>query len=289
MRHLLLAVLTLSGASAAAQVATSPAPPAPAAQTAPAPTASAFPDGTARNADYVLGPGDALKITVFDEPGLTNTFTIDSDGGFAYQLLERVEAGNKTTAQVRNDILRRLSDGFVKNPQVVVEIASFRPRSISVLGEIRSPGKLTMTGQMSLLDALAQAGWVTAAVGDEIRILHAPDGRGGPTETVVSLNALQNGRPGTNIVMRDGDSVILAKEQKFTMSGQVRQPSQYTWEKGITVRVAIALAGGMSDRGSTRGIRVFREDEKGQKKWFNIGMDDLVQPGDIIDVRQRRL
>ena len=87
---------------------------------------------------------------------------------------------------------------------------------------------------------------------------------------------------------KHGDMVIVDRAQKFTVSGLVRKPNQYTWERGTSVRVALALDGGLADKGSNRGIVVHRK-VGGKPTRTNIGMDDLVEPNDILEIRQRRL
>jgi polysaccharide export outer membrane protein len=241
-----------------------------------------------RNADYQLGAQDTLKVTVFDEPTLTGSFRIDADGSFAYPLLERVKAAGRTTADVRTEIQKRLAE-FVQRPQVTVEVDQFRARKVSVVGQVRSPGPITLIGQMTVLEALAQAGYMTADAGSEIQVLHQPDaGAARGATTRIAIADLQANRGDANIVLREGDMVIVDRAQKFTVSGLVRSPNQYVWERDMTVRVAIALAGGVTEKGSTRGILVYRN-VSGKKERRNIGLDDPVEPNDILEIRQRRL
>jgi polysaccharide export outer membrane protein len=262
----------------------------PAAPVAVAPAAQAPPAAVApRNNDYLLGPQDTVKVTVYDEPSLTGSYRIDADGAFSYPFLERVKAAGRTTTDIKEEIQKRLADGFVQKPQVSVEIENFRTRNVSVLGEVRSPGRLPLVGQMTLLEALSQAGYVTATAGNEIMILHAPEAAGAKGLTTrVSLNDVQANRPDANLLLREGDTVIVDRARKVTVSGLVRNPGQVTWERGMTVRVALALAGGIAEKGSTRGIRVHR-DINGKKDWMDIEQDDPVEADDIIEVRQRRL
>lgn len=285
MRHVLALLVLLSSAGAAAQ--TPPAqtePPATTTTTVPMTTPTAL-----RNAEYVLGPGDSVKVTVFDEPVLTGTFRVDGDGTFSYPLLDRVQAGGRRTGEIRDEIQKRLAEGFVQRPQVTVEIDQFRQRQVSVVGQVRSPGRLTLIGQMTLLEALAQAGYLTPEAGTEIHVLH--DNKGNPLSsvtTVVQIADLQGGKADANIVLRENDLIIVNRSEKFTVSGHVRSSGKFEWERNMTVRVALALAGGITEKGSTRGIRVYRE-VKGVRQQMEIGVDDLVQPNDIIEVRQRRL
>ena len=115
----------------------------------------------AGQAKYMIGPQDLLKITVFDEPDLTNSYRVDSDGFITFPYISRVAAGGLTLGELQDRIRTLLSAGFIRNPQVRVEI-EFKSQSVIVSGEVRQPGKITMTGTMTLLEALAAAGSPTS-------------------------------------------------------------------------------------------------------------------------------
>ena len=283
MRYILTLCLLVASTPAWAQ---GPAPPSMAA--------------AADRADYVLGPQDILKVMVFDEPSLTGSFRVDADGAFSYPYLDRVQASGRTPRDLKEEIEKRLADGFVRRPQVSVEIEQFRTRNVQVVGEVRSPGKYSLVGQMTLLEALALAGYMTSNAGSEVLILHQPSALPGgalppgavntsgvPT-TRVSIQELQQNRPGANPLLREGDTVVVNKAEKLTVTGHVRTPGQIVWERAMTVRIALALAGGVSEKGSTRGIKVLRE-EGGTRIELEIGIDDGVEPNDILTVRQRLL
>ena len=130
------------------------------AQQAPAPLpAPPRPEpAAAAPARYMIGPQDLLKITVFDEPDLTNSYRVDGDGFITFPYIGRVPAGGLTLAELQDRIRGLLAAGFIRNPQVRAEIGEFKSQSVLVSGEVRQPGKITMTGAMTLLEALAAAG-----------------------------------------------------------------------------------------------------------------------------------
>jgi polysaccharide export outer membrane protein len=227
---------------------------------------------------------------VFDEPDLTKTgLRIDADGTFTFPLIdERIKAAGRTTAEIRDELQKRLLS-FVKTPQVTVEVDGFRPRKANVVGQVRAPGPVTLVGQMTLLEALAQVGYLSPDAGNEIEVVHQTDNPGvkGSSTRILVADAQLN-KPEANIVLREGDLIIVSEKQKFVVSGLVRSPNQYTWERGMTVRIALALAGGVTEKGSTRGLTVHRK-VNGKAERKNIDQDELVEPDDIIEVRQRRL
>jgi polysaccharide export outer membrane protein len=250
--------------------------------------------------DYVVGAQDVLKVTVFDEPQLSGTFRVDTDGTFTYPFVGRITATGQTLRSIESTLTTLLADGYVKRPQVAIEVEEYRSRSIFVVGEVRTPGKYPLTGQMTLIEALAQAGSTTATASSEVLILRRPAGAGadgaalspgapGVMQTLrVSLTDMQSGRESTNPVLQEGDTIFVARAERFYVTGQVRSPGAYTYERGMTVLQAISLAGGLSDRGSNRGIKIVRM-TGGKKREIGAKLEDLIEPNDTIVVRQRLL
>ena len=254
--------------------------------------------GGNRSSDYVIGSQDVLKITVFDEPTMSGSYRVDSDGSFQYPMLGRVAVGGMRVRQVEQLLKTKLEDGYIKRAQVAVDVEQFRSRSIFVVGEVRAPGKYPMMGQMSLIEALAAAGSTTPAASSEIMILRPRDaGTAQPLTpeqvdqsnvTRVNLADLQLGRLSQNVILAEGDTIFVPKAEKFFITGQVRTPGAYTYERGLTVLQAISLAGGLTEKGSNRRIKVIRA-VKGKKTQQGINLSDAIQPGDTLVVPQRLL
>jgi polysaccharide export outer membrane protein len=261
------------------------------AQPAQAPSAS-------DRVDYVVGPQDVLKVTVFDEPQLSGTFRVDVDGAFTYPFLGRIKAVGQNLRSIEAELARLLGDGYVRRPQVAIEVEQYRSRSIFIVGEVRSPGKFALSGEMTLIEALAQAGSTTTAAGSEVLILHSPDparpeqaepGATPETRTTrVNLSDLQSGKILNNVMLREGDTIFVPKAERFFVTGHVRSPGAYPHERGMTVLQAISLAGGLSEKGSNRGLKVVRV-VNGQKKEVTVKLTDAIQPNDTLVIRQRLL
>lgn len=259
-------------------------------QTPPAQPASAGPT------DYQVGPQDILAIAVFNEPDLSGAFTIDSDGTLTYPLIGRIKVEGETLRQIQEKLTKLLGESFLVNPQVSVEIREYRSQSVYVLGEVRSPGIIRLAGNMTLIEVLIQAGSVTPAAGNELQIVRQKGERkiGGPVlatddvdvdVTYVDLRDIQSGRL-SQVMLRDGDTVFVAKAGTFFVVGEVRSPGSYTWQRGLNVQQAIALAGGLTDRGSRGRLKILRQ-VSGKRVEVDVDESDLVQPADTIVVGRR--
>ena len=263
-----------------------------------APLSAQQPTATSDNRDYVVGPQDVLRITVFEEPQLTGSFRVDTDGSFTYPFIGLVPAAGQTLRAIEDLITKRLAAGWVKRPQVSIEVEQFRARNIFIVGAVKSPGKYPLSGsQTTLLEALAQAGYLGPNSGAEVLVLKPGERTAGDgpltveaaTDTVrVSLAELQEGRLSANITIREGETIFVPGAEKFYVSGYVRSPGAYTYERGMTVLQALTLAGGVSDKGSTRGLKAQRL-VIGKKKEVKLKVTSPIQPGDTIVVRQRFL
>lgn len=278
MLHLIVLFL-LAGAPAAAQTPADPPPSRP-------------------NADYVVGAQDVLKVTVFDEPQLSGTFRVDSDGSFAYPFLGRIKAFGETLRSIETELTKRLSDGYVRRPQVAIEVEQYRSRSIFVVGEVRTPGKYPLSSHMTLIEALAQAGSTTTNASSEVLVMHpvsagSADGALVPgardvNTTRVNLADLQAGHLIDNVVLHEGDTIFVPKAEKFYVTGHVKSPGAFTFERGMTVLQALSLAGGLSEKGSNRGIKVVRV-VNGKRQEIGVKLEDVILPNDTLVVRQRFL
>ena len=248
--------------------------------------------------DYLVGPQDTLRITVFNEDELSDVYPVDRDGSITFPYIGQVSVNGLTLHGVEVEITRLLADGYLVNPQVTSEIADFRLTVFYVLGEVNTPGQHSLPGNPSLLDALSAAGAITPQAGNEVQIIRSPTGaasagpvlaQGGDPEvevTVVSLDELRSGLL-ARVTVGDGDTVNVLKAATFFVTGEVSSPGPYVWIQGMTVRQAIALASGYTNRGSSRGIKIERMVDD-VKMEVGVNEDDLVQPDDTLKIRRRR-
>ena len=244
---------------------------------------------------YAVGPQDVLAISVFDQPGLTGKFTVEADGTFTFPLIGRVKAGGQTLRDVESDMRQMLSQGFLKNPQVSVAVDQYRSQRVFVVGEVRNPGPYPLSGDMTLIEALARAGSTTERARTEAIIVRGngaasgprlPDAASAAEAMHVDLDVLQGGGQSRNVLLRDGDTIFVPKAEMVFVFGQVKNPGGYPVQRDMTVLQALSLAGGITDRGTTARVRVVRI--IGDKKQdIKVKLDDIVRAGDTIIVPER--
>jgi polysaccharide export outer membrane protein len=247
---------------------------------------------------YVVGPNDVLTITVFNQPQLSGRFNVESDGTLAFPLLGRVAVGGLSIRAVEDEMRRRLASGYVKDPHVSVTMETYRSQQVFVMGEVQRPGSLQFTGAMTLIEALARAGSTTERAGMEAVIVRSRTaGSDAPAiplsadsanaETIrINLRSLQTGTLAQNVALRPGDTVFVPRAETVFVLGQVRTAGEYALRSGMTVRQLLALAGGMTERGSTRRIQIIRTID-GKEVTTGATLQTKVQPGDTIVVRDR--
>ncbi len=104
----------------------------------------------------LLAPGDEVYISVFGEEQLNGVYALDDQGDISFPLLGRIPAGNRTTEQLRLSMIDRLSDGYLAQPQVTIELRTTEP--FSIVGEVENPGRYTLKDSVTVLQAVAIAG-----------------------------------------------------------------------------------------------------------------------------------
>src|SRR2546425_823448 len=248
--------------------------------------------------DYVVGPQDVLTITSYDQADLSGKFSVEADGTFTYPMIGRFTAGGLTLRQVEDGLKKRLKDeGFFRNPQITVAVEQYKSQKVFIVGEVRNPGAYTLSGNMNLVEAIARAGSTLPSAGGDVVIVHAGENAPGPAVpdtdddakdlVRVNLRDLENGAFSQNALLKDGDTVFVSRAQSVYVFGQVKNPGAYgLQQQNTTILQALALAGGVTDRGTTSRIKVMRI-VNGEKKELQVKLTDVVQPGDTIIVAER--
>lgn len=245
----------------------------------------AYPALSANN-DYQMGTGDVLRITVYGQPDLTTEARIGEGGSITFPLIGDVKLIGSTPSQGEIEIARRLKkSGFILDPSVNLNIVQYRSQQISVLGRVNRPGKHVLEKISRVSDALALAGGIIIDGSDTITLVRE---RSGKTEyrdiDVVAL--FKEGGETSNELVEDGDIINVSRQSMFYIYGEVQRPGSFRLEQNMSVVQALSLGGGLTQRGTQRGIRILRRDDKGAMQELATQLSDPVKRDDVIYVKE---
>ena len=233
-----------------------------------------------------LGPGDAIRVTVFQNPDLTTEATISADGTVAFPLLGEVRVAERTPIEAGKLIAEGLRQRkLVLDPQVSVTLVELRSRQIAVLGAVAKPGHYPLeAAHTRVTDLLAIAGGVTEA-GDETVVVVT--NRNGTTERIeIDVPAMYaTGNLEANIELQPGDTLFVPSAPVFYIYGAVQRPGAYPLEPGTSVLRALALGGGLTTRGTERGLTIHRKGADGEPLELDAELADSVEADDVIRVK----
>jgi len=257
---------------------------------------------------YAIGARDILAITVLGQAQMTGDFLVDRDGMISFPAVGRIRAAGLSAAEFEKGLTTILTDGYLKRPQVTVEVKEYNSQRVTVAGEVTKPGVYPLRNDPTLRALLLQLGVLGPNAGHEvlvIRQLDAPEsvaaGGGIPTDTEAAES--DSSTPGAepqqlsfsvqrvlagmdNIVLRNEDTVFVPKAKLVYVSGHVAKPGPLRYEEGMTVLQALSLAGGVTSRGAEGRLKVIRIID-GERKQFKPKLADPVNPEDTIVVPER--
>lgn len=233
--------------------------------------------------DYVVGPGDVLRITVFGHDNLGTVDRITSNGFVTMPLLGPVQVGGSTIPAISTKIAALLADGYLVKPMVKVFVDEFRSKKTVVLGHVNSPGLLELSGPTTLLQVLSKAGGLKDSSGDTATIKR--DNNGKKEVIVIDLVALfEGGDLANNISIRDGDTIFVSKGGMCYVTGEVASPGVYPCRDEPTVLKLVALAGGFNGRAAKDGINIVRVVNGKKTIMKKVDLQHSLIPNDVIVV-----
>ena len=246
--------------------------------------------------EYHVGVGDKLEINVFGHDDLSKVVEVRADGSINYPLIGDLNVAGRTVDQIDAEVTRILGKDYLVDPQVSVDIREYQSQWVTIIGEVRTPGKYVLKRNMRLIDVLAEAGGATKEAGSQILVTRQGQD-GAPRQIVLDRDRLlsQNNQE-TNIPLQHGDIVAVVEKEVFYIRGEVTKPGAYLLESGMTILKAISLAGGFTQFANRKQVDLLRAGESGvqSKKRVNVkaiedgkGEDLPVHANDTIIVPRR--
>ena len=277
------------------------------------------------DADFHLGVGDIVDITVDKAPELSGSYRVALNGSFEMYFLGRIQALNKTTEELRSLISDGLRGRYLMAPKVVVVLKQRNSRAVYVQGAVRNPGIYQLDGRVSLLKLISLCGGLTDNHGSAAFIFRKASG---PNETAqepvaiatsadpsdrqgenpgsaeytfnsVNISGLLKGNLSENVMIESHDIVNIPIADLFFVAGEVRAPGSFPLKTGTTLRQAISLAQGFTIQAAKGRAIIFREDPTtGERTDVKIDVgavmdgkqpDLAIRPNDVIIVPHSKL
>jgi polysaccharide biosynthesis/export protein len=241
----------------------------------------------AQQQQYLIGSGDILRISVFKNPDLSLDIRVSEAGTISYPLVGSVPVGGLTPSAAERKIGDLLKEGgFVLNPQVNILITTALGGLVSVIGDVRTPGRYSVEaagGHVSGM--LASAGGISPTGSDRIVVSGTRNGK--PFRREIDVVAMSlSGNTADDVILAGGDTLFVNHAPLFYIYGQVQKPGQLPLVRNMTVMQALAAGGGVTGKGTSRGIVRHRRDASGKVKEESVSLDDDVQDQDVIYVKE---
>lgn len=240
-----------------------------------------------KKAEYMLGSGDSIRITVFQNPDLTVETRVSESGAVTYPLIGAVQLGGQTIAEAERTIATKLREGgFVQQPQVNILLVQIRGNQVSVLGLVGKPGRYPIeTFNMRVTDMLSMAGGIAPSGADTVILTGVRGGQHFRKEIDIPALFL-NGKTDQDVEIAGGDMIYVHRAPVFYIYGEVQRPSSYRLERDMTVLQGLAQGGGLSARGTERGLRIHRRGSDGKVEIIIPEKDQLIQADDVLYIQE---
>ncbi len=259
----------------------------------------ALPFWEARGQDYIIGPRDILQITVWGQPDLTEKkYSVSTEGTIVFPLIGDVRAAGLTEAQLGQKLVDMLGKDYLVNPQVLVSVAEYKSKRVLVLGEAEKPGAYPLTGEITVLEVISQAGGFSKNSGKQLVLVRpqqrvASAGQTLPAGTTIrrlNIDKIQAGDTSENIQVEAGDTIFIPKVNSFFALGEVTKPGAYALEKETTILEGVTIAGGFTNKAAAAGTKVIRKLPDGRQDTLAVDLSGAdpanrefkIQDGDTI-------
>lgn len=245
-------------------------------------TPSALQTSAAPQESLLIGPGDLLHITVFDEPEMEQRVRVNDAGEISLNLIGKIAVKGLSSGQAAALIKEKYQQGsFLNNPQVSVMVEEFAAESVSLIGQVQRPGPINLTTPRSILDVIALGGGMTDIADRNITIQR----RNGEKLKVFVPNKVDAALEQSNVMVYPGDIVMVPKAGIVYVLGDVARPGGYVMnnDSQLTVLQALAMAAGTNHTAKESKARLVRKQSDNTIKEQTIHLTEM-QKGKIPDM-----
>jgi polysaccharide biosynthesis/export protein len=244
--------------------------------------------------EYRIGPEDILQIQVWSRPDLSGQFPVDLSGDIRVPLIDAVHAAGRTTAELGKELTQRYGILDSNISDVVVSVAEYRSQTVTVVGEVRSPGRYSFPVIPNVWEVILGAGGATPSADlSGVQIVRKEPAEGEERTVTVDLSAGAEGiDPSTLPVLHPRDTVIVpslvgnvSSGESFQVLGAVRTPGIYRLSSAGTVVEALAASGGPTDNADLNHVRLTRPTESGVAAYDLDVRGHLYEGTPLVDMK----
>lgn len=242
--------------------------------------------------ENVLDDGDMVRVSVYGNPDLTTEAKVSASGMLNFPLIGEVRVGGLSAPETEQLIANRLiSEGYLRQAQINVIVLQSNSQQVSILGQVMKPGKYSIeSGAKSLFDFIALSGGVSAKGSSVVTILRVADNP--PKRLSVNIEQLflkssVDIIKRVNIEMIAGDIIYVPEAPVFYLFGEANRPGVYRYKPGMTVAQAISSGGGISVRGTDRGIKIDRRKGDGTLVKLSASLSSEILADDLVTIQER--
>ncbi|MBA4321763.1 MAG: hypothetical protein C0408_02990 [Odoribacter sp.] len=244
--------------------------------------------------EYMIGPGDVISIQVWDHGDLNRNVEVSQEGDFTFPLIGKIHTSGLSVFELEKIITDKLNSGYLISPQVTITISEFKNQEVFLFGAVKKPGSYVIKGKTHILKLTTDAGGFEDESGMSATVIRpkSPLLKNKPITLeqakenemiTIDLNQVTISSTDDKFYILPGDSIYINKMARFFVTGEVKKPGIYNWEKDLTIREAISIAGGATPRGSEERAWIVRRQDN-EEKQITPDMGDIVLPDDIITV-----
>jgi polysaccharide biosynthesis/export protein len=262
--------------------------------------------------DYVLGEGDLLSVRAYDLDDLNQRVRVENDGSVTLPLLNKVSVAGRTVSEVQSDLTKKLGT-FMFSPHVTVFVEEYRSQQVAVEGAVQKPGLVSQTVRNATVrDVLSAAGGTTPEAGSRLYLIPAEtrvyteaktlpggedtadtDHRAEAVMVDTAESDATTQRAFFTMPVRSGDVIVVPANGKFIADGWVEKPGTYPLTSGLTLRGALATAGGLAFPAKKGSVHIYQAGVNGQTSVRDVNYADIeamkapdviIHDGDVVQV-----
>lgn len=237
--------------------------------------------------NFVVGSGDIVRVGVFQNPELAVETRVDAAGRMSYPFLGALDVRGKTPGEIERLIATGLEErNVLKQPQVTVNVVQFRSQQVSVLGNVNRPGRFPLDLPYTVSDVVALAGGVAPNGAETVILSRVVNGELTNQAIDLSRMFMPGEKRADDIALLPGDVLYVHRAPMVYIYGEVQRPGPMRLERDMTVLQALSTGGGLTQRGTRRGVSITRKDASGSPVEIGAELSTRLQPDDVVYVQE---